>query len=215
MHTQHESIVHESTIHCHDKYLVGPPLALITASHLLGKLSYNVFKRSNGTPSHAFFTAVHRLSMEVGFCSSTLILPNVVPEVLNWVQVWGLCRPRHHLNLLLLKALNGRCGMSRYLVERSSCSTWSEDGHLGWRSPLASQFKHHHSAFLSLWSKNQRPQTIIPPPPCFTVTWIHLSLNCSPDILLTYTLPSLLCKRNLDSSLKITLLHSVSSLCVA
>ena len=37
--------------------------------------------------------------------------------------------------------------------------------------------------------------------------WTQSSINSSPAILLTYTLPSLLCKRNLDSSLKITWDH--------
>ena len=48
---------------------------------------------------------------------------------------------------------------------------------------------------------------MIPPPPCFTVGWLQSSINSSPAILLTYTLPSLLCKRSLDSSLKMTWDH--------
>ena len=51
------------------------------------------------------------------------------------------------------------------------------------------------------------PHTMIPPPPCFTVGWTQSSINSSPAILLTYTLPSLLCKRNLDSSLKMAWDH--------
>ena len=43
---------------------------------------------------------------------------------------------------------------------------------------------------------------MIPPPPCFTVGWTQSSIKSFPAILLTYTLPLLLCKRNLDSSLK-------------
>ena len=42
----------------------------------------------------------------------------------------------------------------------------------------------------------------ISPPHCFTVGRTQSSINSSPVILLTYTVPSLLCKRNLDSSLK-------------
>ena len=48
---------------------------------------------------------------------------------------------------------------------------------------------------------------MIPPPPFFTVGWTLSSINSSPAILLTYTLPSLRCKRNLDSSLKMTWDH--------
>ena len=48
---------------------------------------------------------------------------------------------------------------------------------------------------------------MIPPPPCFTVGWSQSSINSSPAILLTYTLPSLLCKRNMDSSLKMVWDH--------
>ena len=60
-----------------------------------------------------------------------------------------------------------------------------------------------------------QPHTIIPPPPCLTVDWTQFSLSSSPAIFLTYTLPSLLSRRNLDSLLKITRDHwsTVQSLC--
>ena len=51
------------------------------------------------------------------------------------------------------------------------------------------------------------PYTIIPPPPCFTVCWTRSSLSSSPVILLIYTLPSLLWRRNPLSSLKMTCLQ--------
>ena len=72
-----------------------------------------------------------------------------------------------------------------------------------------------YSQFSLLYTSVRKPtpfalmhsHTMIPPPPCFTVGWLQCSINSSPAILLTYTLPSLLCKRSLDSSLKMTWDH--------
>ena len=194
---------------------MGPPLAL-TAAHLRGLLSIRVITSLCVMPFHALGTAVLNSSLHFGFWSETPSFIRThrfstglrsgdwagqfITVICSWskhsctsrevwhvascwkVQPWGIPS----------KCIVGIDAFYRVLIYPSPFNLPSTLDSI----PVPLALMH--------------PHTMMPPPPCCTFARMQLSLSSSLAIRLTYTLPSLLCRRNFDSSLKITFHHCLA-----